>query len=73
MKKIESFNNLKSGNLIISPIDNEVTEFYVNSEGEQYLKGKKLSLFPIFQFNPEDFYFYIGNMKNGEVDKNYFK
>ena len=73
MKKIESFNNLKSGDLIISPSDNEVTEFYVNSEGEQYLKGKESSLFQIFQFNPEDFYFYTGDMKNGEVDKNYFK
>lgn len=49
-KKIESFDNLKHGDKIISPIDNEVTEFYINKDGEKYLTGKK-SLFSIIHAN----------------------
>lgn len=70
-KKIESFDNLKHGDKIISPIDNEVTEFYIDKDGEKYLAGKK-SLFGIFQFNADDFYFYDGHKENGEIDNGYF-
>ena len=71
-RKIKTFDNLKHGDKIISPIDNEVTEFWIDKQGDKYLAGKK-SLFPIFQFNADDFYFYNGNKETGEVDKEYFK
>ena len=70
-RKIETFDNLTHGDKIISPIDNEVTEFWVDKQGNKYLTGKK-SLFPIFQFNVDDFYFYDGDKENGEVDEEYF-
>lgn len=70
-RKIETFDNLAYGDKIISPIDNEVTEFWVDKQGNKYLTGKK-SLFPIFQFNADDFYFYDGDKENGEVDEEYF-
>ena len=72
IKKIETFDNLKHGDKIISPIDNEVTEFYVSKSGDKYLAGKT-SLFDIYQFDPDDFYFYNGKKEVGEVDKEYFK
>ena len=71
-KKIGTFDNLKHGDKIISPIDNEVTEFYVSKSGDKYLSGKT-SLFDLYQFNADDFYFYDGDKENGEVDKEYFK
>lgn len=71
-KKIQSFNNLKHGDKIISPIDNEVTEFYVTKGGDKYLAGKT-SLFGLYQFNADDFYFYDGNKEVGEVDEEYFQ
>jgi hypothetical protein len=70
--KIRSFDNLKHGDKIISPSDNEVTEFYVDKDGDKYLTGKT-SLFDLYQFNADDFYFYDGDKENGEVDKDYFK
>ena len=71
-KSIESFNNLKHGDLIISPIDNEVTQFYIDKDGNKYLASEN-SLFDLFQFDEKDFYFYDGNKQIGEVDKEYFK
>ena len=70
-KKIKSFDELKHGDKIISSIDNEVTEFYIDKDGEKYLASKK-SLFPYFQFDAEDFYIYDGTKEIGEVDKEYF-
>lgn len=70
-KNIKNFNILKHGDKIISPIDNEVTEFYVNKNGERYL-ASKTSLFDVYQFNPDDFYFYDGNKEVGEVDNEFF-
>ena len=70
-QKIKSFDELKHGDKIISPIDNEVTEFYIDKDGEKYLASKK-SLFPYFQFDAEDFYIYDGMKEIGEVDKEYF-
>ena len=64
-KKIGTFDNLKHGDKIISPIDNEVTEFWVDKQGDKYLTGKE-SLFPLFQFNADDFYFYDGDKENGD-------
>ena len=72
MEKIITFDNLKHGDKIISPIDNEVTEFYVSKNGDKYLAGKT-SLFDIYQFDPNDFYFYNGKKEVGEVDKEYFE
>ncbi len=71
-KPIESFDNLKHGDLIISPIDDEVTQFYVARDGNKYLSGKT-SLFDLYQFDAKNFYFYNGNKQVGEIDKNYFK
>ena len=71
-KPIKSFNNLKHGDLIISPIDNEITQFYIDKDGNKYLTGKK-SLFDLLQFDEKNFYFYDGNKQIGEVDKEYFK
>lgn len=70
-QKIGTFNNLKNGDLIISPIDNEVTQYYIDKDGIKYLSSKN-SLFGIFQFDAEDFYFYNGKKKCGEIDNHYF-
>ena len=61
--QIGSFEELKHGARIISPIDNEVTEFYIDKTGEKYLASKSC-LFPYFQFDASDFYHYNGtNLK----------
>ena len=70
-QKIKSFNDLKHGDKIISPIDKEVTEFYIDLDGDKYLASKR-SLFPCGQFDAEDFYIYGGPMNVGEVDKGFF-
>lgn len=70
-KPIKSFDNLKHGDLIISPIDNEVTQFFVTKDGSKFLTGK-ISLFDLYQFNAENFYFYDGDKQIGEIDKEYF-
>lgn len=72
MEKLKSFDELNHGDKIISPIDCEVTQFYVDKDGEKYLSGKK-SLFPIYQFNAKDFYRYDGEVQNGEIDKAFFE
>lgn len=72
MENIKNWDDLKNGDLVISPIDNEVTEFRIDMDGDKYLCGK-ISMFPIFQFNPEDFYIYTGDKKVGETDKKYLK
>lgn len=71
-KKIESFDNLRHGDKIISPIDNEVTEFYLSKDGEKYL-ANKTSLYNLYQFDPDDFYFYNGNKEVGEIDNGFFR
>lgn len=72
MKKqpLESFDNLKSGDKIISPIDNEVTGFLIDREGDKYLTSKH-SMFYFTQFNPKDFYIYDGEKEVGEIDLDY--
>lgn len=70
-KPIKSFDNLKHGDLVISPIDSEVTQFFVLKDGSKYLASKK-SLFDLLQFNAEDFYIYDGDKQVGEIDKEYF-
>ena len=59
MERLTSFNQLKDGDRIISPIDNEVTEIMVDEDGDFYLDGK-VSAFPTSQFDPADFYIYFG-------------
>lgn len=71
-QKIGSFENLKHGDKIISPIDNEVTEFYIDKDGDKYL-ASDTCIWPYFQFDAEDYYFYTGNKKVGKVDKEYFE
>ena len=71
MIKLTSFNELKSSDKIISPIDNEVTGFKIDNDGEKYLMGETSS-FPIFQFDPNDFYIYTGTKEIGEVDNDFF-
>ncbi len=70
-QKIKSFEELKHGVKIISPIDNVVTVFCIDKDGEKYLAGLN-GLFPCFQFDANDFFIYDGNKENGEVDKEYF-
>lgn len=72
-KKIESFNNLKHGDKIISPIDCEVTGFCIDKDGEKYLTGRNGSLFPYFQFDANDFYYYTGYKEVGEYDEAFFE
>ena len=69
--KIGSFNNLKHGDKIISPIDNVVTEFFIDKEGEKYLADQR-SVWAYWQFDADDFYFYDGDKEVGETDKDYF-
>lgn len=66
-KPVESFHNLKNGDLIISPIDNEVTQYLEGKDGNKYL-ANKTSMYPIYQFDEKDFYFYEGSKEIGEVD-----
>ena len=73
MERLTSFNQLKDGDKIISPIDNEVTGFRIDKyDGERYLTGEN-SAYPIFQFDPADFYVYLGEKNVGEIDKEYLK
>lgn len=72
MERLTSFNQLKDGDRIISPIDNEVTEIMVDEDGDFYLAGK-ISAFPASQFDPADFYIYFGEKNVGEIDKDYLK
>ena len=71
MEFLTTFDNLKHGDKIISPIDNEVTEFYIHSDGSKYLASKN-SLFEYYQFTPSGFCLYTGDKEVGEVDKEYF-
>lgn len=68
--RLSSFDELNNGDKIISPIDNEVTEFYVDKDGEKYLASKKC-LYAIYQFNAKDFYIYTGDKEVGEIDKDF--
>ena len=70
-KKIESFYNLKHGDKIISPIDSEVTGFYIDKDGEMFLESP-MCLFASYQFDPDDFYIYDGEKDIGEIDKEFF-
>lgn len=72
MQALTTFDNLKSGDLIISPIDNEVTEFLVSKSGYKYL-ANKTCMYDLYQFTPTDFYMYNGTKKVGEIDKEYFQ
>ena len=72
MQKIKSFEELKHGDKIISPIDNEVTEFCIDKDGNKYLASQS-SVYPYFQFDADDFYIYDGDKATGEIDKEYFK
>ena len=68
MERLTSFNQLKDGDKIISPIDNEVTGFRIDKyDGERYLTGAN-SAYPIFQFDPSDFYIYLGEKNVGAID-----
>lgn len=69
--RLISFDALHHADKIISPIDCEVTEFYIDKNGDKYLAGKK-SLFPIYQFDAQDYYLYRGNKSVGEKDADYF-
>lgn len=70
-KQLKTFEDLKHGDLIISPIDNEVTAFYIDFEEEKFL-ANKTCIYPYFQFDAEDFYIYDGEKEIGEKDEEYF-
>lgn len=72
MEFLTTFDNLKHGDKIISPIDNEVTEFLIANDGEKYL-ANKTCMYNYVQFKPSDFCIYVGEKKVGEIDKDYFK
>ncbi len=69
--KLNSFDELKHKDKIISPIDSEVTEFLIDNEGDKYLANKGC-MYPYVQFNPTDFYIYNGTKEVGEIDKDFF-
>lgn len=69
---LETFDLLKNGDKIISPIDKEVTELLISHDGDRYLASKH-SMFFFTQFDPHDFYKYDGTKDVGEVDADYFK
>lgn len=71
MEFLTTFKNLKHGDKIISPIDNEVTEFFVSKSGDKYL-ANKTCMYDLYQFTPSDFCVYTGNKEVGEIDKEYF-
>lgn len=64
---MKSFDELNDGELVISPIDGQVMQFRVDSDGLKYLCSK-LSWFPIHQFDPKDHFKYGGNVSVGEYD-----
>lgn len=70
--KLKSFEDLKHGDLIISPIDNEVTAFYIDFDGEKFL-ANKTCVYSLFQFDADDFYIYDGEKEVGEIDKDFLK
>ena len=70
--KIKNFNDLKNGTLVISNIDNVVTEYRVDKDGDEYLCSKR-SMWPIFQFNPDDFVIYTGDKDIDDLDPLFFK
>lgn len=72
MKFLTTFDNLKHGDKIISPTDNEVTEFLIANDGKKYL-ANKTCMYNYVQFTPSDFCLYTGDKKIGEVDADYFK
>ena len=68
---IESFDNLKHGDLIINPIDNEVIVLKIDkNNGDRYLCDAT-SAYPSCQFSSKDFYFYDGTKEIGEKDNNF--
>ena len=54
--KICSFETLEHRDKIISPIDNIVTEFFIDKEGEKYLADQR-SAWAYWQFDADDFIF----------------
>lgn len=71
-KPIKSFENLKHGDLIISPIDNEVTVLKIDKDnGDRYLCSAT-SAYPSWQFQSKDFYFYDGTKEIGKKDETFF-
>lgn len=71
IKQIKSFDSLKHGDKIISPIDNEVVEFLIANDGSKYLASKS-SAYDYCQFDPTDFYIYTGSKEAGETDADFF-
>lgn len=71
MEFLTTFDNLKHGDKMISPTDNEVTEFLIANDGEKYL-ANKTCMYNYVQFTPSDFCMYTGDKEVGEVDKEYF-
>ena len=70
---IESFDNLKHGDLIINPIDNEVIVLKIDkNNGDRYLCDAT-SAYPSCQFSSKDFYFYDGTKEIGEKDNNFWR
>lgn len=69
---LKSFDELTNKDLIISPIDNEVTEYLVAKNGDKYLTNGRC-LYDICQFSPKDHYRYDGEKKVGEKDNQYFQ
>lgn len=69
--RVTSFNELKNGDMIISPIDNEVTEFVIDPYKRKFLSNGRC-FYPIKQFEPNIFYMYTGKKLVGEKDKEFF-
>lgn len=72
LQKIKNFKDLKDGTLVISNIDNVVTEYKAFEDGGEYLCSKR-SMWHIRQFDPNDFVVYTGNKDIDEVDSSFFE
>lgn len=62
MERLTSFNQLKDGDRIISPIDNEVTEFMVDEDGD-FLSGWENLSIPRFSVRPSRFLYLLRREK----------
>lgn len=68
---LNSFNELNTGDKIIAPgIDNQIMEYLIGPDGTGYLVND-ISAYPAYQFAPNEYCRYNGELNVGEFDNNY--
>ena len=67
---LKSFGELKHGDKVISPLDNEVNAYILvkNDDIEEAYLSDGNDTYDIYMFEPTDFYRYTGNKEIGEKD-----